>query len=278
MRTAARARTARPSPTPVKSTRKPSAVKAKAAAATKRPIPTSATTSTARRPVSTPPTGRPKSAPVKPARSTPAPTNLKPIASSTPPPAPPTRVSATPPVVSKTTAVLAVPKMPIPGPAMVFKIGDKAVHPKHGVGEVTAIEHRELGGTKGMFYILKILDNGMKVMVPTNAASQAGLRGIMSLKEADAVLETMRAREVAVDLQPWSRRFRAYTEMVQSGLPHEVAKVLRDMHRLKFDKDLSFGERHLLDRAKSLLMKELAFAKRVPEAVLAEEVAGIFRN
>ncbi|CAN5184316.1 hypothetical protein BH09MYX1_BH09MYX1_47260 [soil metagenome] len=206
-----------------------------------------------------------------------APVSLKPIAASTPPPAPP-RLAPPPTVVSKTTAVLSVPKMPIPGPAMTFKIGDKAVHPKHGVGEVTAIEHRELGGTKGMFYILKILDNGMKVMVPTNAASQAGLRGIMSQEEADAVLETMRAREVAVDLQPWSRRFRAYTEMVQSGLPHEVAKVLRDMHRLKFDKDLSFGERHLLDRAKSLLMKELAFAKHVPEAQLAEEVAGIFRT
>jgi len=169
------------------------------------------------------------------------------------------------------------PPMPSDGKPVNFKIGDKAVHPAHGVGEVTAIEHRELGGTKGMFYILKILDNGMKVMVPTNAAAQAGLRGIMSSKEADAVLDTMRAREVAVDLQPWSRRFRAYTEMIKSGSPHEVAKVLRDMHRLKFDKDLSFGERRLLDQAKSLLMKELAFAKKVTEAQLAAQVADIFR-
>ncbi len=169
------------------------------------------------------------------------------------------------------------PPMPSDGKPVNFKIGDKAVHPAHGVGEVTAIEHRELGGTKGMFYILKILDNGMKVMVPTSAAQQAGLRGIMSGKEADSVLDTMRAREVAVDLQPWSRRFRAYTEMIKSGSPHEVAKVLRDMHRLKFDKDLSFGERRLLDQAKSLLMKELAFAKKLTEAQLAQTIADIFR-
>jgi len=169
------------------------------------------------------------------------------------------------------------PPMPSDGKPVNFKIGDKAVHPAHGVGEVTAIEHRELGGTKGMFYILKILDNGMKVMVPTGAAAQAGLRGIMSSKEADSVLETMKAREVAVDLQPWSRRFRAYTEMIKSGSPHEVAKVLRDMHRLKFDKDLSFGERRLLDQAKSLLMKELAFAKKLTEAALASQIADIFR-
>jgi len=165
---------------------------------------------------------------------------------------------------------------PAPMLAVSFSVGDKCVHPAHGVGEVTAIERRELGGTSGMFYILKILDNGMKVLVPVSAAGQVGLRPIMSDKEAEAVLETMRAREVAVDVQPWSRRFRAYTEMMKSGSAYEVAKVLRDMYRLKFDKDLSFGERRLLDQAKSLLMKELAFAKRQTEAEMSAHVARMF--
>src|SRR6516225_4917547 len=98
----------------------------------------------------------------------------------------------------------------------------------------------------------------------------------MSDKEANDILSTMRAREVAVDVQPWSRRFRVYTEMIKSGAPTEVAKVLRDMNRLKFDKDLSFGERRLLDQAKSLLMKELAFAKKMRETDLAEQVRQIF--
>ena len=161
---------------------------------------------------------------------------------------------------------------------MVLTVGDKAVHPAHGLGEVIAIEHREIGGAKGEFYILRILDNGLRVMVPRTAAAAAGIRPVMSSKEADKVLETMRAREVAVDLQPWSRRFRAYTEMIKCGSPHEVAKVLRDMYRLKFDKDLSFGERRLLDQAKSLLMKELAAAKGVTEAVLQARVDDMFRN
>jgi CarD family transcriptional regulator len=157
-----------------------------------------------------------------------------------------------------------------------FKVGDKAVHPSHGVGEVTAIEQRDIGGAKQMFYVLRILDNGMKVMVPTGAAQQVGLRVIMSEKEANTILTTMKAREVAVDVQPWSRRFRVYTEMIKSGSPGEVAKVLRDMNRLKFDKDLSFGERRLLDQAKSLLLKELAFAKKKSETEMAEEIRSIF--
>jgi len=169
-------------------------------------------------------------------------------------------------------------KVPPPPPnqkPLELKVGDKAVHPQQGLGEVILIEDREIGGTKQSFYVLRILDKNSRVMVPVNSPS--GLRSVMSDAEAEAVLNTMRAKEVAVDLQPWSRRFRAYTEMIKSGLPHEVAKVLRDMYRLKFDKDLSFGERRLLDQAKSLLMKELAAAKQITEADLLVQVAAMFQ-
>ncbi|MDB4942714.1 MAG: CarD-like transcriptional regulator [Labilithrix sp.] len=171
-----------------------------------------------------------------------------------------------------------IPKPPPPPAGFTLLVGDKAVHPSHGLAEVTAIEHREIGSMKGEFYILKIIDNGMRVMVPRASSSAAGIRPVMSKVDADKVLETMKAREVAVDLQPWSRRFRAYTEMIKSGSPHEVAKVLRDMYRLKFDKDLSFGERRLLDQAKSLLMKELAAAKGIPETELQATVDDMFRS
>ncbi len=171
-----------------------------------------------------------------------------------------------------------IPPLPPPPKDLKLDVGGKAVHPSHGLGEIIAIEHREIGGAKGEFYILRILDNGMRVMVPKTSAQAAGLRPVMTSKEADKVLETMKAREVAVDLQPWSRRFRAYTEMIKSGQPHEVAKVLRDMYRLKFDKDLSFGERRLLDQAKSLLMKELAAAKGLTEAALQARVDDMFRT
>jgi CarD family transcriptional regulator len=50
------------------------------------------------------------------------------------------------------------------------------------------------------------------------------------------------------------------------------------MNRLKFDKELSFGERRLLDQAKSLLLKELAIAKKKTEAEMADEIARIFSS
>jgi len=157
-----------------------------------------------------------------------------------------------------------------------FKEGDMAVHPAHGVGEVVSVEDRELGGARAACYVLKIIDSGLTVMVPVEGAERVGLRPVMKKREAQKIIEILRAPEVAVDLQPWNRRFRAYTEMLKSGLPSEIAKVLRDMYRLKFDKDLSFGERRLLDQARSLLIQELALAKKVKRADIEGEIQEIF--
>jgi CarD family transcriptional regulator len=159
---------------------------------------------------------------------------------------------------------------------VVFRVGDKAVHPAHGVGQVVAVEKRALGPSLTACYILKMFDTGLTVMVPTGQAGRVGLRPVMQAEQAQQILEILRAPEVAVDLQPWNRRFRAYTEMLRSGLPTEIAKVLRDMYRLKFDKDLSFGERRLLDQARSLLIHELALAKQVERANIEGEIQEIF--
>jgi CarD family transcriptional regulator len=157
-----------------------------------------------------------------------------------------------------------------------FKAGDKAVYPAHGVGEVVGIETREIAAEKRMFYILKIIDSGMKIMVPIEKAASVGLRGVITRKEAEEVMGVLKGNGVAVESQPWNRRYREYMEMLKSGSPFEVAKVLRDLSRLKFGKDLSFGERRLLDQARTLLVKELALARRVSERVVEKEIGTIF--
>lgn len=155
---------------------------------------------------------------------------------------------------------------------MEFKIGDKAVHPAHGVGEVTAIEKKSIAGTDKRFYILKIVDTGMTVMVPTDGVQRLGLRTVISKREAAKVMRELKKDEVAVTSQPWNRRYREYTEMLKSGSPIEVARVLRDLSRLRSDKELSFGERRLLEQARNLLVSELALAKSVDEEKVAKDI------
>src|SRR5687768_6987324 len=100
-----------------------------------------------------------------------------------------------------------------------FQIGDKAVYPAHGVGEVTGIESRDVGGEKQTFYILRILDNGMKVMIPTSATGNNALRTIMTTTEVDKVFGVLREKEISVETTTWNRRYREYMEKIKSGEP-----------------------------------------------------------
>jgi len=157
-----------------------------------------------------------------------------------------------------------------------FKVGEKAVYPAHGVGEITDIQKRTIAGKQRAFYILTIIENGMKIMVPTETASSTGLRNVINREEANTVMGILRSDEVAVKTQPWNRRYREYMEMLKSGSPQEVAKVLRDLYRLKTEKDLSFGERRLLDTARTLLVTELALALSSTEREMEDSIRDIF--
>jgi CarD family transcriptional regulator, regulator of rRNA transcription len=157
-----------------------------------------------------------------------------------------------------------------------FRIGDKAVYPAHGVAEVVGIETKEIGGTRHTFYILRILENGMRIMVPTKNVAQVGLRAVVKKTEVKEVYDILKSREVSVEGQTWNRRYREYMEKIKTGSVFEIAEVLRDLSILKHGKDLSFGERKMLDTAKSLLVKELAVAKATKEEKIERELADIF--
>jgi CarD family transcriptional regulator len=157
-----------------------------------------------------------------------------------------------------------------------FKVGDKAVYPAHGVGEVTAIENREISGQSQTFYILRILDNGMKIMIPTNNVRQVGLREVIGRDKVTKVFQILREKDLSVDTTTWNRRYREYMEKIKTGSVFEVAEVLRDLYLLKSDKDLSFCELKLLDTARGLLIKELAVAQNCDEEEVEQEFKKIF--
>jgi len=157
-----------------------------------------------------------------------------------------------------------------------FRVGDLAVYPAHGVAQIVGIETREISGNKQTFYILKILENGMKIMIPTRNAGAVGLRELIRADEVDEVFAILKSREVAVEGQTWNRRYREYMEKIKTGSVFEIAEVLRDLYLLKGDKDLSFGERKMLDTARALLIKELSLAKECTEDEIEADLRKIF--
>jgi CarD family transcriptional regulator len=162
------------------------------------------------------------------------------------------------------------------GVLVMFRIGDLAVYPAHGVGRIEAIESRDISGNKQDFYIMKILENDMIIMIPLDNVESVGLRDIIDKAEVSKVYDIMKQRDIPADNQTWNRRYREYMEKIKTGSVYEVAEVLRDLYLLKVDKDLSFGERKMLDTAQSLLLKELSIAKETDERAIMSDIKDIF--
>ena len=157
-----------------------------------------------------------------------------------------------------------------------FKTGDLAIYPAHGVGLIEKIETQEISGCKQDFYVMRILENDMIIMIPTTNVNNVGLRCIIEETEIPKLYSILKKRNVPIDTQTWNRRYRDYMEKIKTGSVFEVAEVYRDLLILRLEKELSFGERKLLDTAKNLLVKEISLSKDIGEDQVEKDLNKIF--
>ncbi len=142
-----------------------------------------------------------------------------------------------------------------------FKVGDKVVYPGHGVGKIEELTARTIAGTKQEFFNISINETGLKIMVPVPQADSVGLRKVVDKKSIDKIYAILKMKNKKVDTQTWNRRFREYSQKIQTGSLYEIAEVLRDLSALKGDKELSFGEKQMFEKAESRLVSEIAIAR-----------------
>jgi len=157
-----------------------------------------------------------------------------------------------------------------------FNIGDLAVYPAHGVGIIERIETQEISGFQQDFYVMRILENDMIIMIPTTNTDTVGLRELIGCSEVPKLYSILKKRDVSIDNQTWNRRYREYMDKIKTGSVFEVAEVYRDLLILKLEKELSFGERKMLDTARNLLVKEISLARKVEEQQIEKDLDSMF--
>lgn len=145
-----------------------------------------------------------------------------------------------------------------------FKVGDKVVYPGHGVGLVDELVSKHVGGSRHDFYAITINDSGLKVMIPCIQAQGVGLRKVVDKKSVDKIYAILKTKKKKIDTQTWNRRFREYTQKIQTGSLYEIAEVLRDLSALRCDKELSFGEKQMYEKAESRLVSEISVSRAKP--------------
>jgi CarD family transcriptional regulator len=150
-----------------------------------------------------------------------------------------------------------------------FHIGDKVVYPNHGVGVIEQISSRSIGSTIEKYYLLNIKASSLKVMVPCNNAGSVGIRRVVRNGEVQKILEYLSLVE---ELSPsdWKERFKDNSDRMRTGSLLEVAGVMKSLIALHQAKPLSFREKKMLERARFLLVSELAMSRSVEESKIEE--------
>jgi CarD family transcriptional regulator len=137
-----------------------------------------------------------------------------------------------------------------------FKVGDNAVYAGSGVGRIMSIETKELCGIKQTFYRFQLFNSNVSALVPIQNP-ESKLRPIITQIEAEKVISIVRKKDVKIDKQTWNRRYREYMEKIKTGSVYEIAEVFRDLYLLRGEKELSHGEKKMLELARGYLFREL---------------------
>ncbi len=159
-----------------------------------------------------------------------------------------------------------------------YQIGDKAVYPGHGVGEIEAIEKKEINGETLSFYIMRIIDSGLKIMVPTSNLKITGMRDLIAEEEIGKVFSILKEQNIKIENITWNKRFKDYNERLKSGSIFEVASVLRDLVVLGKTKELSFGEKRMFEMAINLISQEISFVTGKAQEDIIEKINKIIKE
>ncbi len=159
-----------------------------------------------------------------------------------------------------------------------FNVGDKAVYPARGVAEVVGMESKTIGEHAIDCYHLQVCGSGLKIIVPVHKAEENGMRPVADKGALDQLYSLLQDHDVPADRQTWNRRHRAFMEKIRTGSLFEVGEVYRDLALLRLSKNLSHGERQMLNTAKELLVKEVAVVRGKSEDDVESELESFFQN
>ena len=145
----------------------------------------------------------------------------------------------------------------------ILKVGDRAVYPGHGVGKITSIEDKSILGNKLTFYSMEIVESGTKIMIPKNRMDSIGVRPVVSKQEAKKVMNIISDKKMIEEKSKnpgknWQKRHQSYMDKIKTGSIYEIAKVIKDLHTIQEEKELSYGEKKMMYKAKNILYSELS--------------------
>lgn len=154
---------------------------------------------------------------------------------------------------------------------MNIRVGQKVAYPNHGVCKVEAIKNKQDGAGTEEFYSLRVLSNNSSILVPKHKAESVGIRPVIKPIECENLMKFL-AEDFESPVTDWKIRSREFSAKFQTGDIFAVADVLKKLTFLMRIKPLSFREQRMIEKAKFLVVSELAIVCSQPECAVEEKV------
>ena len=165
-----------------------------------------------------------------------------------------------------------------------FKVNDKVFYPGHGVASIETIEKKVVAGSEVSFFKLQFLFKEMTILVPVRNTDMIGVRSLSDVKEIERSLnelyEQPEQKLNSLDFTPtgWNKRNKEYQQKIQRGGLADLSKVYRDLMFIAKQKDLSFGERNLLNITEDLIIQEIVTVRGQTRDEVIRKIRAPFRE
>jgi CarD family transcriptional regulator len=143
----------------------------------------------------------------------------------------------------------------------IYKIKDHVIYPKHGVGQIVAVETSVIAEIEMTYYKIQVTKDKLVLTIPVN--QQGNLRPISSVNQINKAISILKGKP-KIRRTMWSRRAQEYDQKINSGEIYQIAEVVRDLNKnTEIPVDQSYSERQLFEKAYDRLLGEVAIGMNI---------------
>jgi CarD family transcriptional regulator len=157
-----------------------------------------------------------------------------------------------------------------------FSLNEKVVYPGHGVAIIHRIIEKKIANDTAKFFELRFLHKDMTILVPIANIQGVGIRKLSSNENINTIFSILAQPATSMPTEMitsnWNKRNKEYQGKIRSGDLTEICQIYRDLRHIETYKELSFGEKNLLNQTESLLAEEIALVKDIKEDKAAEQL------
>lgn len=164
-----------------------------------------------------------------------------------------------------------------------FCLNEKVVYPGHGVAKINRLITKEISNQKVNFYELVFLNKDVTILVPTNNSQIIGLRALSNQVDIKNAFDRLKmslnkSNKSESAILNWNKRNKEYQLKLRSGNLINLIEIYKDLKYLSAYKELSFGEKNLLQQTEMLLAEEISIVENISFEKTLEKLRSLCSN